>query len=1474
MYLCSLDCNTLYIIALKLFKRIVTGIAWTLIVLYTLLIVLLHVPAIQGYMGTELSSVLQEKLGTRVTVGKINLGFLNRVIIDDVTIYDKSGHAMIRTGRLSAKIDYYLLVRGYISISSAQIFGLKGIFYKKDAKTEANFQFLANSLSSDNNTVKQPVNLRINSLVIRNGAIRYDRYDIPVTRRKLNLAHINVKDISAHLFLPAITNKNIDVVLKNLSLKEESGLEIKNMSFDFHADRQGACIRKLSIRLPQSEISSSSICSTYKYVGDSIDTASIRYSGNIKHSYITLCDIGYFISFAKGIKQRFNVNCTFSGNDKRINVTHLDMRSSNNLASLALSGFFDYKRNIFRANIAELNINEKAISEMSGHFENNKEATELIKRLGSIALNGIVESNGNRLSASATVKSEALHTKFHADIDGSIFNASADIKNIDLQRMTGNSLIGSASADIVASGRAGSKGIETLRTKGHISSLEYNGYRYSNIQIDGQYGNGNIEGVVAMNDPNGTAEIRGNVDISGKDYKTEITAKVRDLVPSALNITSKWPGTAFSTDISLHTEGNSIDNITGKMSLANFQMKNDIQEYRFNKIDIEADNQHFNAESDFGHMCIDGNIKYTALAQSITNIIGSKLPTLPNLPPVTHNNSNNFNIWAEIHDTKWLEMIFGIPLEAHSPISVKGRINDNAKSIDMVCLAPHIAYNGNKYENIGIDIKTLNDTISACVDINKMMDSGKNMAIHTTAIAANNTLATSMGIKLNQKRPIEGIINTETQFFKTENNISAAHIHVRPSQIMLNDTAWHVLPSDIVYSKKNIIFDNFAIEHNNQHIRINGLATENAEDSVILDLNDIDVSYILNLVNFHSVEFSGLASGRASIKSAFKNADASASITVNDFKFEGGRMGTLFADVKWNKNDRQIDINAVARESNDAQTLIDGYVSPERNYIDLGISAHNTNIEFLESFCGSFMEDVRAHTNGKVRLYGDLSEINLIGQLVADGSIKVSPLNTTYRLESDTIRLIPDKIIFRSDSIRDRNGNIGIVNGTLSHKHLTRLTYNLNINAYNLLCYDFKSYGNNTFYGTVFGTGTCKINGGNGRIGMDVNITPEKGSFIEYNATSPDAITNRQFITWNSKNTTGSTAGTTHDINDSTAMEQKPADFSSDMHINFLFNTNDNFTLRVLMDNASGDHISLNGNGSIHASFYNKGAFNMFGSYNISRGVYKLTIQNIIKKEFTFQQGSSIVFGGDPYHAALNLKALYTINGVSLADLQIGRSFSGNNVRVDCIMNITGTPQAPHVDFDIDLPTVNSDAKQMVRSLINSEEEMNQQVIYLLGIGRFYAQNTNNADENNTQASQTSLAMQSLLSGTISQQINSLLSSFIKSNNWNFGANISTGNEGFNNAEYEGILTGRLLDNRLIINGQFGYRDNANATTSFIGDFDVRYLLYPNGNLAVKVYNQTNDRYFTKSSLNTQGIGIIMKKDFGSWKELFKIRKK
>ena len=546
--------------------------------------------------------------------------------------------------------------------------------------------------------------------------------------------------------------------------------------------------------------------------------------------------------------------------------------------------------------------------------------------------------------------------------------------------------------------------------------------------------------------------------------------------------------------------------------------------------------------------------------------------------------------------------------------------------------------------------------------------------------------------------------------------------------------------------------------------------------------------------------------------------------------------------------------------------MINGYVSPKRNYIDLGIEAHNTSLKFMENFCGSFLNNVEAWCKGKLNVVGDLKNINLVGDVVAHGRMHMKQLGTDYTFNHLRAHAIPDDIQFEGDSIYDshyngKHSHFALIRGGIHHKHLTRLSYDLDVRADNLLANDIRSFGDDTFYGTVFADGNVGIHGRSGYLRMDIDVTPRKGSTFVYNASTNDQISNQEFIKWND---------VTSLIPNSSPLIPNS---SSDIYLNFNINCTPDATIRLLMDSHTNDYITMQGNGMLRATYHNKGAFNLFGTYTLSHGTYGITIQNIIKKNFTFREGGTFVFGGNPYDAALNLQAIYTVNGVSLGDLNVGNSFTNNTIKVNCLMNIGGVARNPQVSFDLDMPTVSSDEKQMVRSVLNSEDELNQQVVYLLGIGRFYPTGTNNSASR--EQSETSLAMQSLLSGTISSQISSVLNTVIKNDNWNFGANISTGDEGWNNAEYEGTVNGRLLNNRLLINGQFGYRDNVNtANTNFIGDFDIRYLLLPNGNLALKVYNQTNDRYFTKSSLNTQGVGIIMKKDFRNIIDLFGKKKK
>ena len=1430
--------ETAYIFNLEKLKHIFSSVIWTLICVYFLLIVLLHLPVVQSALGSQIADALGKKLGTKVSVGSVNLGILNRMIIDDVLLYDQKGDSMLYASRVSAKIDVIPLFEGKISIGSAQLFGLNANLYKQTAQSPTNFQFVLDSLASKDTTKHTPLDLHIGSIIIRHGSIHYNQRDAAMQNGIFSLKHIGVNNLSAHIILNHLSDNDINLFIKKIGFDDKSGLQIKSLTLRLIADKQKATLQGLELQLPHSDLSLGDIHATYRTENGKLVKPSLQFDGSIKQSKITLSDIACFLPMFKHFEDPIFLDTRFSGTSTSLRCKQINLRTGSGSINLQGKGKVSNLDSIlhWNADIDNLNLTENSIEFIAHNLGQKVKLPQEVLRVGNIHYKGKLSGHGNNFLSDGQLQTSAGGADIHFSKRGKSIEAHVKTTGIALGRILDNKQFGTLVADITASGTK-----EHLQAKGNISRFDFNKYSYRNITLDGSFQNGLVKGLASIADPNINLSLQGDYATQTKKYA--ISAYVKHLQPSILGL--KMADKSYCLDnISLNANNKGADSY----------------------LDLEAPFANLNAR---------GEYDLATLYPSIVNLIAEKLPTLPGIKKVKVPAHNDFTLQANIYSTEIIQRMAGIPLAINSPIHINGNVSDRGKDLNLFVSLPNFSYNGKPFHGGNIELMTIGDSLKMDARVSQGMPYEKAPEYKLHASAGDNMLTTVLHYNNHStKLPINGFANAKTHFFKNEQGATTLEVYIQPSAFMLGDTQWDVQPSTVVYHKNNLTIDHFAINHGDQHIIVSGKATPNSEDSIVADLKDVDVAYILNLVNFHSVDFTGKVSGQAVVKSIFQVPDAYANLDIKQFTFEDGPLGTLHANVSYNRKEEQIDIKAIAEDGKEHLTNIGGYVSPKRNYIDLGIEAKGTSMKFMESFCGSFMDNIEAWGNGKLDVVGDLSNINLVGDIAVHGKMHLKQLNTEYTFENLKAHAIPDDILLENDTIYDRNQQIAVIDGGIHHKHLTRLSYDLNIKARNFLGYDTHEFGDNTFYGTVYATGNVGIHGKSGETVIDIDARPEAGSTFVYNVASPDAISDKSFIHWHDatpeweKPFTSTTTSQGNDADDAD-------DIPSDMRINFFVNANPNLTLKLLMDEQTGDYITLNGNGAIKANYFNKGSFDMFGNYVVDHGVYKLTIQNIIKKDFSFMPGGTITFGGNPFNAPLNLQAKYTVNGVPLSDLNIGRSFSTNNIRVDCLMNIKGTPGAPTVDFSMDMPTVNSDAKQMIYSIINSQEEMNQQVLYLLGIGRFYAQNKNNqASEDAAQQSQASLAMQSFLSGTISQQINTVLSSLVNSNKWNFGANISTGNEGFNNAEYEGILSGRLLNNRLLFNGQFGYRDNANATQSFIGDFDLRYLIFPNGNLSIRMYNQSNDRYFTRNSLNTQGIGLIMKKDFNGFRDLFGFKKK
>ena len=263
-------------------------------------------------------------------------------------------------------------------------------------------------------------------------------------------------------------------------------------------------------------------------------------------------------------------------------------------------------------------------------------------------------------------------------------------------------------------------------------------------------------------------------------------------------------------------------------------------------------------------------------------------------------------------------------------------------------------------------------------------------------------------------------------------------------------------------------------------------------------------------------------------------------------------------------------------------------------------------------------------------------------------------------------------------------------------------------------------------------------------------------------------------------------------------------------------------------------------------------------------------MQDLIIKDFTIQDGSSIRFQGDPFAAELDLDAVYSLNA-NLKDLD--ESFGDDpdlnrtNVPVNAELYAKGIITQPDISFDLKFPTLTSDAYHKVKSIISTDEMMNRQIIYLLALNRFYT-----PDYMGTTMNQNEV-LSSVASSTISGQLSNILGKI--ADNLSIAPNFRTDKGDFSDMEVDVALSSQLLNNRLLLNGNFGYRDNTYNTTNtnFIGDFDIEYLLNSKGTIRLKAYNHFNDQnYYLRNALTTQGVGIVWKHDFDKPKDKKKKR--
>ena len=1468
-------------ISSKSFKYTVRILLGTLLGVYLGIIVLLNIPYVQGKLSVFVAKELKTILNTEVSVGRIDMGLLNRIIVEDVQLHDRRNEELLKVARLSARFEFLPLLKGKVTISSVQLFGFTVNMNRETPESVPNFQFVLDAFASKD-TVKTESNLdlRINSVLIRRGRIAYDVLSEPETPGKFNANHLSIRNLAATLSLKALRSDSLNAAIRRISFDEQSGFSLQKMSVKVTANNHRLDIKDFGVELANTTLKVDSLTLKYDSLPELPKMAeNVTYDGSLK-AMVVLKDIAPFVPALSRFEEPLDLRMEFSGHGKNLDCPSLRLTNNHGLMIMgetALSNWDAGMDMYIYGKLANLTMNKEGMDFLMTNLTGK--IPPIVQRLEYVRFNGEAAGYLHDLTVTGLFHTGVGAVK--ADVMMSIdeesksrtYSGNVASEGLDLGKLLNQEKkLGLVDFNVELKGFNYKNHYPESYIKGVVSSFEYSQYQYENIMLDGVYKDGGFNGKLSMDDENGSVQIDGNFNIAKEVPDFNLKAAIRNLRPHDLHLSDKYEDADISLNLMADFTGKSIDDMNGRISLDSLQLNApDGGDYFLDNLTITAgqvsEGKELRVNSSFMTAVVRGEYSYHTIPASVIQTVQRYIPSLLSIKDNMPDPHNNFKFDIRLESAEVFSKLFQIPLELHLPVSIGGYFNDGEEKLHVEGYFPDFKYNGTHYDSGVLLCENPSDQFKCSLRGAMLMKSGAMLNLSVEANAKDDRLETTVNWGNNTNVTYGGKFAANTRFFKTEGSrpILQADIDILPTRVVLNDTVWNIHPSHIAVDSGRVFIDNFLFEHKDQYLRVDGRLTPKETDSCRVDLKNIKLDYVLDIVQFDDVLFGGLVTGKVDLKSVMKDPVMQTRLNVHNFSLNHSLLGEADITGVWDKELGGVRLDAKIAEQGISATHVTGYVSPKLKGLDLLIHADSTNVGFLQPFIDGIFSDINGRVNGHVRLYGDFKHLDLEGEVRAKMDAKIDVLNTYFQIRDDSIHISSGSLDFRNVRVYDREGHDGLVNGYLHHTKLKNLMYHFNIHGNNLLMYDTREAGEMPFYGRVYGTGNVVLNGGNNAMTVDASLTTGNNTSFTYITGVTTEAASNQFITFVDK-----TPKRIHDnvetnlYHHSNVQKDKEEEGPPmDLRINMLIDATPSATMKIIMDPVAGDNITATGNGNLQVNYFNKGDFRMFGSYVIDQGLYKLSMQEVIRKDFTLQSGGTVTFTGDPYQANLDVQAVYTVNSASLSDLVADPSRNQGTIKVNCLMNLTGSLSNPDIKFDLELPTVREEDRELVRSVTSTEEQMNTQIIYLLGIGKFYTYDYTNND-------QSSNATSSLAFSTLSGQLNNMLSQWMDNKNWNIGANLSTGEKGWTDVEAEAMLSGRLLNNRLMINGNFGYKENVMANTNFVGDFEAIWLLTKNGDFRLRGYNQTNDRYFTKSTLTTQGVGIMYKKDFNKWDDLFR----
>lgn len=1454
--------------------------------------ILLRIPYVQQQVSSIATEELSNYLGVPVRIGNVDIEWFNHLALEDLYLEDQQGKVLFEANRVSAGFELKPLLEGKLVFTSARLLGFSLNLNKPTPKDKLNLQFVIDAFASKDTLKKRKdIDLRFNSVLIRKGNIKFDVASAKETPGKFNPKHIDIRNLSAKIALKAFNKDSLNATIKKMNFMEANGFFLERLMVNVVANHDSAQVNNFEIQLPLTHLKIQKAMMNLTEVNDINDFLNhAPVQLDIAPSQICLKDLTAFVPAFKNFADTIELTAGATGTINDINMQRLSLKYSDKLlfeGKMDLKGITHPATAYLFGQVRRMYITNDGLTGLINNFSQQDVALpKQLHELGTIHFTGEIAgffdnlvAFGNFSTAIGSIQTDMIIGKNKEQNIATYLKGNITSSDLQLDRLfPENNPYGNIRFNIKLDTQRPIDGNFAGDIKAEIQEFDFKQYKYENILLTGNFKKNSFDGSVSVNDPNGQLQAEGFFRHQGQNSLFNFTADVKNLRLDSLHLTQKYEEPEISFALNADFTGNNIDNAEGIIRLDSFSFKTKPHQFFLDKLEINAsghsEKRHLTIRSEQINGEVIGAYSFTTIVPSLLNTMKEYVPALINqLPKRGRTKENDFSLLLTVENTEALSNTLKLPFTIMQQGRITGQYDNQHNKFNFDASLPQFNIGKSMFEAGYLSCDNLYDQVNLEVKAINYNQNGQKNVVNLQAKAKENKVDTDIHWSNNRERMFRADLSASTLFTEEEreNNKRPAlrtDIKLKQSPVVINDTLWNVLPSSIRIQEGQVNVRDFKVTHDKQYIHLDGQVSKDPNDTLKLNLNQIELSYIFDILNIPVLQFAGKATGAFNINDLFGSRILNTDLEVKDFSFNKVTLGRLNLYSEWDDEQQGILMLGSIYKNDTTWTDVNGYIYPvgPKAGLSLHFDANDINVAFLSPFVEKVVKDIKGHGFGHVHLYGPFKNLNVEGDAyVADGGVGIEFTNTYYTF-SDSVHMDSLSVNLKNITVKDKFNNSGKVNLKFNHKHFRDFDFLVDISANRMLMYDATRKHNPLIYGTVFGSGSARIKGNEKLVDFDINMRSEPDTKVYLDFLNNNSAEEYDFITFVDKKKQLTVDSLS---NDTLRINPFASDKGAELRMNFLLDITPDANIELIMDPVAGDRIKGIGTGSLQVQYGTNTDLRMYGGVNITEGNYNFSLQQIIHKDFKIRDGSTIDFHGDPFNANMNINAIYNLTA-NLSDLDQGLAVESPrmNVPVNCVLMLDGMLRSPTISFDLELPGSNEELERQVKSLVDTDDMMTRQIVYLLVLNKFYTPDYTNGYRSND--------LNAVASSAISSQLSSILSSF--TDKVQIGANIRAGQEGFDNStEMEMLLSSQLLDNRLLINGNFGYKNSyyTEQKNVFVGEFDLEYKLTKNGEIRLKAYNHANDMYqYLKQSLTTQGVGIMFKKDFTHLSEMFQRRKK